>query len=84
MKIVVVGPGCHRCNATEQNVVDACAELNLTADITHVHDVTKFPSLGVFMTPSLLVDGKIVLSGRVPTVAELKLLLSKHVTPATV
>ena len=75
MKIQVVGPGCPRCQTTEKNVFNACAELDLAADIVHVRNVSEFAKLGVMMTPAVLVDGKIVVSGKVPTVAELKQLL---------
>jgi small redox-active disulfide protein 2 len=75
MKIQIVGPGCGRCQTTERNVINACAELDLAADISHVTDVREFAKLGVMMTPAVLVDGKIVSSGKVPTVAELEQLL---------
>jgi len=72
MKIQIVGPGCLRCETTEKNVFNACAELGLAADIEHVRDVREFAGLGVWTTPAVVVDGKVVISGRVPTVAELK------------
>ncbi len=75
MRIQVAGPGCGRCQTTEANVRVACAELNLAADITHEHDVQDYAKLGVRLTPAVIVDGKIVCSGRVPTVDELKSLL---------
>ena len=75
MKIQVAGPGCARCQATEKNVINACAELELGADISHVTDMKEIVKLGVMSTPAVLVDGKIVVSGRVPTVAELKTML---------
>lgn len=75
MKIQVAGPGCPRCRSTEQNVINACAELDLTAEISHVSDVKQYATLGVRMTPAVIVDGKVVVSGRVPTVEELKRLL---------
>jgi protein-disulfide isomerase len=61
---------------TQKNIINACAELNLAAKISHVADVREFAKLGVRFTPAVIVDGKIVVSGRVPTVAELKTLLS--------
>lgn len=76
MRIQVAGPGCARCVATEKNVVQACAELGLNADISHVYDVKEFAALGVRLTPAVIVDGKIVVSGKVPTIAELKSLLA--------
>jgi len=75
MKIQVAGPGCGRCQATERNVINACAELELAADVSHVYDPREYAALGVRVTPAVLVDGKIVVSGRVPTVEELKSLL---------
>jgi small redox-active disulfide protein 2 len=77
MKIQVAGPGCLNCKTTERNVFNACAELNLDADISHVYDIREFAKLGVMRTPAVVVDGEIVISGRVPTVAELKALLVK-------
>jgi small redox-active disulfide protein 2 len=77
MKIQVVGPGCPRCQTTEKNVINACAELDLAADVSHVTDVKEFPRLGVMMTPAVIVDGKLVVSGKVPTVGELKGILSR-------
>jgi protein-disulfide isomerase len=54
---------------------NACAELDLAADISHVYDVKKFAKLGVKITPAVIIDGKIVISGKVPTIEELKKLL---------
>ncbi len=75
MKIQVIGPGCPWCQTIEKNVFNACAELDLAADIEKVRNISEFAKLGVMMTPAVLVDGKIVVSGKVPTVAELKQLL---------
>jgi len=76
MKLQIAGPGCPRCQLTEKNVMDACAELNITADITHIYDVMEYAKLGVRATPAVIIDGKVVISGKVPTVEELKRLLS--------
>ena len=77
MKIQVAGPGCPRCQMTEKNVINACAELSLTADISHVTDMKTIRDLGVWTTPAVIVDGKIVVSGKVPTVPELKKILGE-------
>jgi len=76
MRIQIAGPGCPNCQATENNVFNACAELNLPADISHVYNVAEFVSLGVTRTPAVLLDGEIVIAGRVPTVQDLVTLLS--------
>jgi len=80
MKIQVAGPGCPRCQETEKNVRETCSQLNLAADISHVFDMKEFIKLGVLFTPAVIVDGKIVVSGKLPTVEELKKILSamKH------
>jgi len=77
MKIQIAGPGCVRCQTTEENVRDACGELNLAADISHVYDVKEYAKLGVRLTPAVIVDGKIMVSGRVPTVEEIKKIISE-------
>ncbi|MGB4704320.1 MAG: thioredoxin family protein [Candidatus Saccharicenans sp.] len=78
MKIVIAGTGCPKCNQTEKNVLTACNELNLAADISHVRDPKEIARLGVLITPAVIVDGKIIVSGKVPTVEELKKLLSQQ------
>jgi small redox-active disulfide protein 2 len=71
MRIQIAGPGCENCRTTEKNVFNACAELSLPADISHVFNVAEFLDLGVTRTPAVLVNGEIVVSGRVPSVQEL-------------
>jgi small redox-active disulfide protein 2 len=77
MKIQVAGPGCGRCQTTEKNVRDAVAALNLAAEISHVFNVREYAKLGVRLTPAVIVEGKIVCSGKVPTVEELKHLIAQ-------
>ncbi len=78
MKIQVAGPGCPNCQATDRNVINACAELDLAADISHVTNIADILDLGVLKTPAVVVDGEIVISGRVPTVPELKSALKER------
>ncbi|MGQ9618073.1 MAG: thioredoxin family protein [Candidatus Aminicenantia bacterium] len=49
----------------------------MDADISHVYDVREFAKLGVRLTPAVIVDGKIVTSGKIPTVEELTMILSE-------
>lgn len=77
MKIQIAGPGCPRCQTTEKNVINACAQMNLAADISHIYDVKEFAKIGVRFTPAVIVDGKIVVSGKVPTVKELTTILGQ-------
>ncbi len=82
MKIQVAGPGCSRCQMTEKNVFNACAELDLSAEISHVTDRKQIQELGVWTTPAVVVDGKILVSGRIPSVPELKKILAEAGTAA--
>jgi len=75
MKIQVAGPGCARCESTEKVVKDALVDLNLEAEVVKVTDYKDMAQLGVRLTPAIVVDGQIVLSGRVPTLDEAKELL---------
>ena len=72
MKVQVIGIGCARCQELEKRVVDVLAEMNIAAEIEHVRDLRLFASMGVFMTPGLVVDGKVLSQGRVPSKDELK------------
>ncbi len=56
--------------------MNACSELGLAADVSHVYDINEYARLGVRITPAVIVDGNIVISGRVPSVSELKKVLS--------
>ncbi len=76
MKIEVVGPGCGRCLATEKNVKEAVQQLGLAAEIAKVTNVTEFAKKGVTFTPAVIVDGKVKVSGKIPTVEELKQIFS--------
>ena len=73
----MAGPGCKKCHDTERNVREACAQLNLNAEILHVSDMKEIAKLGVLFTPALIVDGKMIVSGKLPSVEELKNYFSK-------
>jgi len=75
MDIKVIGIGCPRCQELEKRVIDTLAELNIAADVEHIKDLKLFAAMGVFMTPGLVIDGKVVSQGKVPSKDELKKLL---------
>lgn len=65
--IKVLGPGCRNCELLEQIVRNVCAELNISANIEKITDRNKFLDYGVMMTPGLVINGKLVSSGKIPT-----------------
>jgi len=76
MIIKVLGPGCSNCKNLERATREAVAGLGLDATIEKVEDYPTIVGYGVMSTPALVVDEKVVVSGRVPTVAQLRELLS--------
>jgi protein-disulfide isomerase len=58
--------------------VNACAELDLAADISHVTNIADILDLGVMRTPAVVIDGEVVTSGRVPTTSELITILEQR------
>lgn len=75
MKIEVLGIGCPKCQSTEQTVKKALAELNLQAEVVKITDISAIIDRGVMSTPALVVDGKLVLQGKIPTVDQVKQLI---------
>ena len=76
MEIKVLGTGCPKCKTLEKVTREAVAETGLDATVTKVEDITEIMNAGVMMTPALIIDGKIVVKGRVPSVEEIKRLLT--------
>jgi len=72
MKIEVLGTGCPKCEKTMANAKKAVEELGLNAEVVKVYDLGEITSRGVLMTPALAVDGEVKLSGKVPSVEEIK------------
>lgn len=65
MNIKVIGEGCEKCDKLYENVLEAVKELNCEAEIEKVSDLIEIVKLGVMTAPSVMVDGKLVISGRV-------------------
>lgn len=70
--IQVFGPGCARCKQTEQLVRNALKDLGLEAEVVKVSDYQAMAAAGVIATPAVAIDGAIKVSGRIPTLAEIK------------
>ncbi len=63
--VLVLGSGCAKCNELEKNVKAAMTELGMDDIVDHVTDFAKIAAYGVMSTPALVVDGKVVSTGKV-------------------
>ena len=70
MDIKVLGTGCANCKKLYQTVERAVAQTGVTAVLTKVEDVPAIMKYGVMSTPALVIDGTVVVAGRLPDVAQ--------------
>ena len=75
LHIKVLGPGCRNCVTLEARTREAIDSLGVAAELEKVTDYGDIANFGVVSTPALVVDDRVILSGRVPTVAALRQLL---------
>lgn len=76
MEIKVLGTGCAKCKKLEERTKKVLSELGVEASIEKVEDIYKIMQFGVMNTPALVIDGKVVMSGRLPGDKELRELLA--------
>lgn len=76
MKIQILGTGCAKCLKLAKNAEAAAQELHLDYEFVKVTDIKEITAFGVMMTPAMAIDGQVKLSGKVPSVDELKRLLT--------
>ena len=76
MKIQVMGPGCAKCNEVADNVATAATELGVDYQLEKISDFNEMMKFGVMMTPALAIEGEVKCVGKVPTVEEIKAMLS--------
>lgn len=77
IKIHVLGTGCAKCDKLAADAEAAAQRLGLDYDLEKVTDMMRFAEFGVMITPALLVDGKLKVTGKVPSASELENMLTK-------
>ena len=78
MDIKVIGAGCENCGKLYDNTLAALTELGIDAPVERVGDLVEIVKLGVLSAPSLMVDGQLLIAGRVASQKEIVKILKKH------
>jgi small redox-active disulfide protein 2 len=71
MEIKILGPGCANCKRLYAEAEKAVAQVGQPATITKVEAIEDIMAYGILRTPGLVIDGKLVASGRIPGRAEI-------------
>lgn len=77
MEIKVLGSGCAKCKELEKATREAVTKAGIDASVIKVEDIVEIYHMGVMTTPALVVDGEVVVKGKVPSVDEITQLLTK-------
>lgn len=76
-QIKVLGPGCPKCKATYNNVLEALKQMGIEADVTKIEDIEEMMKYNVLTTPVMMIDDVAKVKGRIADVKEIKELLSQ-------
>jgi len=77
MEIKILGSGCSKCKTLEKLTREVVEQNGIDASISKVEDIMEIMKYGVMATPALVVDGKVMIKGRVPSSEEIKEVLTK-------
>jgi small redox-active disulfide protein 2 len=78
MEIKILGTGCPKCKSLEKLTREAVEKNGIQATITKVDDITEIMKYHIMATPALVVNEKVEIKGRVPSVSEIMEVLSKY------
>lgn len=79
MEIKILGTGCAKCKSLEKAVREVVETNRIDATVTKVEDIMEIMKFNVMTTPALVLDGKVVVKGRVPSTSEITDLLTNKV-----
>jgi small redox-active disulfide protein 2 len=74
-RIEILGPGCNRCKETYRVVQHVVEAESLPFDVVKVESMERMVALGLMATPGVAIDGKVVVSGRIPKTDEIRAIL---------
>ena len=74
-KLQVLGTGCPKCQKLAATAEAAARDLGIEYELEKVKEIEAIMALGVMLTPALIVDGELKVSGKVPSEEEAKEML---------
>jgi small redox-active disulfide protein 2 len=77
MKIQILGTGCPKCKKTYERTEQAVRELGICAEIEKIEDLKAIMNFGIMVTPAVAIDGDVKVSGKIPSVDEIKKYISE-------
>jgi len=78
MKIEIFGTDCPKCIELEKRAKEASSRAKLKVTVDHIYDINQIVERGIFVTPALAVDGKVLFEGKLPSVDELVIAFAKR------
>jgi small redox-active disulfide protein 2 len=78
MEIKILGTGCPKCKTLEKITREVVNEMGIAANIVKEEDIVRIMNYGIMHTPGIVINGKVVLSGRVPSTKEIKEILTNN------
>lgn len=71
-KIQILGTGCPTCEKVTELTIQAANELGIEYELEKIKDITEIIKMGVVKTPGIAVDGVVKISGKLPSIEEIK------------
>ncbi|WP_028308480.1 thioredoxin family protein [Desulfitibacter alkalitolerans] len=76
MEIKVLGPGCMKCEKLYELVKEVVQELGVDANLKKITDIKEIAKMGIMLTPGLVINGKVKVTGKLPSKAEISKLIT--------
>ncbi len=80
IKLKVLGTGSAKCKTLEKVTNEVVAENNIDAEVQKIEDIVEIMAYGIMSTPALVINEKVVFSGRVPSKSEIKSFIDKAIS----
>ncbi|MCX6645320.1 MAG: thioredoxin family protein [bacterium] len=76
-EILILGPGCYRCQKLYDDVQAAVKEIDIECEVIKVTDIAAIAGFGVMQTPALIIDGELKAAGKLLSKDKIKELLGE-------